>query len=490
MTTVNDSLIDRINRNGPGAIKDGVFPIGIHDPSGVYPKPEHHYQSSLNRSSRGLRVNRLASNGGIPTFVPERNWDESTEIPEVAAASKGFSTYPNNQVQESPGGHIIEIDDTIGNERILIRHRGGAGIEIQPDGTILLSSTNNLLISVSNDNHIMVEGDAYMTYAGNVVADIAGDYNVNVRGNYNLFAAGDFKTQVDGNRKTSVQGSSEDNVSGHRNTKTAESAVDTTLGGKTEVVKTFYDLAVDGTTNISSSEVVKISAEDQIVVSSEDINIGATNLSVFGDQGTIGGENIIMYNYNMYTGQSVWSTTLETQTVRATKTVNAVYMNAATFEGDLEGTARTATQSQSQLYADPSTGGGVGSAGSITISNPGDADFDQTATALPNAQLLDTYLNQGAYGIEFVKVDEGGHLYNNMNAYEVTGGVSNRTQSTSEVRSSLRDNKNLNNADYTAAAVGAGKLNPTYSSPNPGRIGRVISGSPSPIVPDKMPGDV
>jgi len=489
MTTVNDSLIDRINRNGPGAIKDGVFPIGIHDPSGVYPKPEHHYQSSLNRSSRGLRVNRLASNGGIPTFVPERNWDESTEIPEVAAASKGFSTYPNNQVQESPGGHIIEIDDTIGNERILIRHRGGAGIEIQPDGTILLSSTNNLLISVNNDNHIMVEGDAYMTYSGNVVTDIAGDYNVNVRGNYNLFTAGDITTQVDGNRRSTVQGNSEDTVSGHRDTKTAESAVTTTLGGKTEVVKTFYDLAVDGTTNLSGSETIKISAEDQIIVSSEDINIGATNLSVFGAEGTIGGENIIMYNYNMYTGHSAWiGETVNTKTVTATKTVNAIRMFADTFEGDLDGTADYSTQTQSQSYGD--FHGDVGSKGSITNTAAEDAVFDQTETAKPDAALLDTYLNQGAYGIEFVKVDEGGHLYNNLNAYEVTGGITNRTQSTAEVRSTLRDNGTLNNADYTAAQVGAGKLNPTYSSPNPGRIGRVISGTPSPTVPDKTPGDV
>lgn len=81
-------------------------------------------------------------------------------------------------------------------------------------------------------------------------------------------------------------------------------------------------------------------------------------------------------------------------------------------------------------------------------------------------------------------------MYNNLNAYEVTGGITNRTQSTAEVRSTLRDNGTLNNADYTAAQVGAGKLNPTYSSPNPGRIGRVISGTPSPTVPDKTPGDV
>lgn len=43
---------------------------------------------------------------------------------------------PLNQVTETVSGHLIEIDDNSGNERIHIKHKSGTYILVKPDGSI------------------------------------------------------------------------------------------------------------------------------------------------------------------------------------------------------------------------------------------------------------------------------------------------------------------------------------------------------------------
>ena len=87
---------------------------------------------------------------------------------------------------------------------------------------------------------------------------------------------------------------------------------------------------------------------------------------------------------------------------------------------------------------------------------------------------------KSAYGIQTVKVDEGGELSRMINRATDTGGVTNKQLTSGEVRSKLRDNNNLNNTDFTATQIAEGKLNPAYSSPNPPKIGRVADNKPTP----------
>ena len=54
------------------------------------------------------------------------------------------ATYPNNRVFQTPGGHLLEFDDTPGGERIHIWHKAGAFLEIHPDGTIVTVTPGNL----------------------------------------------------------------------------------------------------------------------------------------------------------------------------------------------------------------------------------------------------------------------------------------------------------------------------------------------------------
>lgn len=44
--------------------------------------------------------------------------------------------YPYNQVIKTKSGHVIEYDDSPGNERISLAHKSGSFIELTPDGNI------------------------------------------------------------------------------------------------------------------------------------------------------------------------------------------------------------------------------------------------------------------------------------------------------------------------------------------------------------------
>ena len=80
------------------------------------------------------------------------------------------STYPHNHVYESEAGHIREIDDTVGAERIHERHASGSGYEIGPDGT--------KVTRVKKDNYTLTTGDDFAHIKGNSSTTVDGGVRV------------------------------------------------------------------------------------------------------------------------------------------------------------------------------------------------------------------------------------------------------------------------------------------------------------------------
>lgn len=458
MTTENDELGENIKKFGEQAEKRGVLRRGSDDPSGEFPRHSYWYEPSVNKATRGAARNELKLNGGVEG---QNNVDT------------GLTSDPTrNNVNESQSGHVIEIDDTAGGERILIKHRTGAGVEMRSDGTIVINTTANKITVVQGDDNVQVEGNANIQYNGNLNVEVTGDYNLDVGGNFNVFVAGDIKEGVDGSHRSTVRGARGDVVLGPRSETTKGSKTVTQLAGVTDVSKGNRKVMTEGEVLCSSSGQFMMTSEERFNITSEDINIAAPNLSVFGDTGTIGGENVIMYNYNMYVGHSLWAAeTVNTKTVTATRTVNTISATAETFHGDLDGAAAV---TRSQSYGSNQTSGG-----SITNNNTSDATFDQTKTALPTAQVLDKYVNEGAFGAPEVKIDIDNKLIDSLDKTIGTGNVSNKPLTTGEVRSKLRDNGTLNNTEFTASQIAAGKLNPEYPTATPNSIGRVEGSSPS-----------
>ena len=79
--------------------------------------------------------------------------------------------YPYNHVHQSESGHIIEIDDTPGNERLHRFHRAGTFEEIGPLGQRVMKVANENYHIVLNNSYERVEGTKYISCAGDFDID-------------------------------------------------------------------------------------------------------------------------------------------------------------------------------------------------------------------------------------------------------------------------------------------------------------------------------
>ncbi|MCT9003879.1 phage baseplate assembly protein V [Streptomyces sp. NPDC054766] len=67
-------------------------------------------------------------------------WYPAGAVPPEAAV-----TPPDHQVIRSTAGHVVDLTDTGGGERILIRHSGGASVSIESDGSVHVSADHIVL---------------------------------------------------------------------------------------------------------------------------------------------------------------------------------------------------------------------------------------------------------------------------------------------------------------------------------------------------------
>ena len=239
---------------------------GFYDPNGVYPKYKDEVDTNrlaVNLKEDGSETNphlsltlrRSTRIEGVATadFNPVTAADGSEipgsdgdtfDQPEIPYAT----LYPYNRVYESESGHIVEYDDTPGNERIHSRHKTGTSTEIHPDGTqteivkgdhytlvsgkrqafitgqsdLSIDGRHKLYINKSGaeDNHydIQIGANANINIQvdkGNInLVTVDGNINVNSGGDYNLKVAGNMTTAVSGNTLETIEGTKTSNTTG------------------------------------------------------------------------------------------------------------------------------------------------------------------------------------------------------------------------------------------------------------------------------------
>jgi hypothetical protein len=103
---------------------------------------------------------------GINSVVKEYDSYE----PSSAFAAK----YPFNKVIETESGHVVELDDTPGEERLHIFHKRGTYTEINKDG--------NKVDKVVGDHIDIILGNETVHIKGNVNIKVDGNYTMNVDG--------------------------------------------------------------------------------------------------------------------------------------------------------------------------------------------------------------------------------------------------------------------------------------------------------------------
>lgn len=150
-----------------GALVFGVFMDGENSQlpfiMGSMPKFEED-------SPGGLSTNQLARGTNTITKTP----DPVTGEPASPYAAK----YPKNNVYASESGHVIEIDDTSGAERIHIYHKSGTFVEMHPNGDVV-THTSNGFKTVTGNEKIHVTKDMEITADGNInITSTKGNINV------------------------------------------------------------------------------------------------------------------------------------------------------------------------------------------------------------------------------------------------------------------------------------------------------------------------
>lgn len=160
-----------------------------------------------NLGKKALEIENVAGGFTISSNLPENvkkaadelgltelaNFSSTSEPVWQEPASPYNAKYPYNMVTQTESGHVIEVDDTPGAERIHTRHRKGTYQEMQPDGTMVTHVFGNNYHIVAKDEfikiagvcNITIEGDANLLVKkdlrGVVMGDAVWEYKKNLR---------------------------------------------------------------------------------------------------------------------------------------------------------------------------------------------------------------------------------------------------------------------------------------------------------------------
>lgn len=168
---------------------------GFADPNGQYPRDGYLGKPDTNRLARNQEINRTIQKVKRLSTVKGNGFTE----PHLFEP-----TYPLNKVYESEAGHIIEIDDTPGKDRIHIYHRSGSFIEFHPDGTIVKKSVLDDKEVVIRDKSVYVFGNSTVFVEGDATIQSLGNMTLETEANMTMRAAGNFTIEAGGNMNVAV----------------------------------------------------------------------------------------------------------------------------------------------------------------------------------------------------------------------------------------------------------------------------------------------
>lgn len=213
--------------------------------------------------------------------------------------------YPYNKSYRSESGHLIEIDDTPGKERLLDQHVSGTYVEMQPDG--------DLVTKVVRDGYTVVCGSDTVTIEGSALVHVAGDCNLRVGGyltitadkGINISTKGDFRLKA---KSINMESSSGD-ISARAANNMLLTAVETfDMKSKKNHIQTIQETSIKTGENfiLESKRVSQYSDTDMILQANKEMNISANK-----DLSLVSKEKInsaAIGNYNIKTDGEILAT--------------------------------------------------------------------------------------------------------------------------------------------------------------------------------------
>jgi len=192
--------------------------------------------------------------------VDERGFWEELQPKGIVADAKPYKSgvYPYNHVMESESGHIFEIDDSPGAERLYRQHKTGTFEEIHNDGSVQTKIIGDNYEIVLGSENIVIKGNQNITVEGDVRQLIKGDYILEVEGDYYRKVHKNERTKVGalvdeetgdpigGNREEEIVGNHSYNINDDIKGRIGGDTIVTKEKSSVEVVGGQWKLSVDG----------------------------------------------------------------------------------------------------------------------------------------------------------------------------------------------------------------------------------------------------
>ena len=197
---------------------------GFGDPLGQYPKAALGGKPDINPLAVGVNSphiqNDPASQGarqdtlGTGASPAAKNALRKKDVPKAGRHGGSWSQpetpyaarYPYNKVTASESGHVTEVDDTPGAERLHTAHKSGTFTEIGPNGTQVTRIVGDGYTIIDSNGYVLIEGRANVHIAGECNVMIMGDTNLTMNGKVNMDVHNDFNLNVAGHFGLSVGG--------------------------------------------------------------------------------------------------------------------------------------------------------------------------------------------------------------------------------------------------------------------------------------------
>ena len=186
------------------------------------------------------------------------------------------SQYPFNHVHESESGHIHEIDDSPGHERLFTQHISGTFEEIHPNGNKVVKVIGDNYEIIAGSSNVSISGSVNITVEGSVRELIKGDYVLEVEGNYTEKIHKNHLVKVGagssgGNREEEIRGNHAQQINGNRLTRIT--GFDDTLIEKSRLI------IINDTDSLSVVNDIKVGSSSGSITTVAKNNLSNTTVS-------------------------------------------------------------------------------------------------------------------------------------------------------------------------------------------------------------------
>lgn len=174
------------------------------------------------------------------------------------------SIYPYNNVKQTRAGHVFEVDDTLGNERIHEQHKSGTCRTVKPDGTSEATIHGDSYQIVHGNGNITISGSANITVNGTCRMTVNGNYDLQVNGEMNTTVSGAYNLKVGANQLNETSGDYAQNIVGSKKS-VIGNGLDVTVsagGARHKVMGGDNETTVQGSDITSATEDSKLSAKN------------------------------------------------------------------------------------------------------------------------------------------------------------------------------------------------------------------------------------